>query len=363
MESSKRPGGLVSSVTQELTARRFVAVWLAIVAVMLAATAAINWTVNPYGQYSTDLIAPIVQDSRGEKLALFDKWNDPPEGLILGSSRALKFEPSYLQQKTNLKFFNFAVNHGRPEDFLAILRLYRQKFHSLPKMIVVGVDTASLNDVVPEDARLNATPRLFEHVPDVCNWDEQLNHYFRLLSFQQLSASMKSVAKRIRRANQKSAPEYFEPDGLIRYAVREAEMANGTYDFEAALRYNEREFTSIFGAFSDLSDKRLAYIDEAIRLCSENDCKVFVFSTVSHPRLRSTLGAKTKFVTIENRAIGQLREISNKYNATFYDFSSVDNFRGDPAQFVDGIHPLENNTRLMIDQLLSGSDGGEHAIQ
>lgn len=363
MESSKRPFGILSSWTQELSPGRFIAVWLFVVTASLTVTATINWVVNPYGQYATELLAPIVQDSRGEKLALFDQWTAAPEGLILGSSRALKFEPSYLQQKTNLKFFNFAVNHGRPEDFLAILRLYRQKFHTLPKMIVIGVDTASLNDIVPDDARLNSTPRLSEHVPDVCNWDEKLDHYFRLLSFQQLSASMKSVAKRIRRTHQDTVPEYFEPDGVIRYVVREAEMASGTYDFEAALRYNEREFTSIFGTFSCLSEKRLAYIDEVIKICAESDCKVYMFSTVSHPRLRNTLSAKTKFVSIENLAINQLREIAAKYQATFLDLSTVEHFHGDPTQFVDGIHPLENNTRLMIDQLLSSPVGGQHAIQ
>ncbi|HUP80382.1 MAG TPA: hypothetical protein VM260_17640, partial [Pirellula sp.] len=96
--------------------KRFCVCTACIVAVSLFCVATVNWTVNPYGQYSSSCFEPIVQDSRCEKIELFERLETAPLGLILGSSRALKFEPEYLQTRTSQTFFNFAVNHGRPED-------------------------------------------------------------------------------------------------------------------------------------------------------------------------------------------------------------------------------------------------------
>lgn len=68
-----------------------------------------NYVVNPYSQYSTKVIAPLVQTSRATKVALMQRHDHAPEGLILGSSRVLKVEPAYLRQKLGLEFFNARV--------------------------------------------------------------------------------------------------------------------------------------------------------------------------------------------------------------------------------------------------------------
>jgi hypothetical protein len=53
----------------------------------------------------------------------------------------------------------------------------------------------------------------------------------------------------------------------------------------------------------------------------------------------------------------------------FVDLSRLESFAGDPKQFVDGIHPLEPNTRRMIDRLVpvgertSGELESRYALQ
>ena len=140
---------VIERLKSPLEPKRFCACSASLVVASLVCVATLNWTVNPYGQYSSNCFEPIVQDSRCEKVELFERLEAAPQGLILGSSRALKFEPEYLQTRTSQTFFNFAVNHGRPEDFLATVRYYRDRFGFCPKTVLIGVDVASLNDVIP----------------------------------------------------------------------------------------------------------------------------------------------------------------------------------------------------------------------
>lgn len=346
-----------------LDPKAFCVCFVGFVVLSLVGVACFNWSVNPYGQYSSVWMSPIVQDSRKEKVDLFETLGEMPEGLVLGSSRALKFEPDYLESRTSLTFFNFAVNHGRPEDFLAIVRYYQNRFNRLPKMVLIGVDLAALNDDVPSDARLCSESRLFRFARDTTSWSECFDRFGQLFSYQQLTSSFKSIRNRVSKTEKIDPEQFFRPDGVIRYVKREKEMETGCYDFEAALAFNRNEFLSIFGKLTDPSPRRLSYLRETLRFCKANDCKPNVFTTVSHPSLRETLGNKTKFLALEEKSLAAIESMANEYGATFVNFGTVETFAGDPDCFVDGIHPLEPNTRRMIDRLLSLPSEATYAIQ
>ncbi len=351
------------TVFQPMSPERFCSCVVGIVCGTLFAIGLFNWLVNPYGQYSTQWFEPIVQDSRSEKMELFDRLDSPPEGLILGSSRTMKFEPSYLRKHTSMSFFNFGVNHGRPEDFLAIVRMYRDRFGEFPKLVLIGVDLASLDDVVPNDARLSSEPRMLAYARDTQSWSDEFDRYSQLLSYQQLTASIRSVWRKRSPQNEDPIATQFTADGVIRYVEREKQIENGSYDFNKSLDYNEKEFLSLFGRLNEVSAKRLGYLHETVRLCTENNCRVYLFSTVHHPRLRESLVSKTKFQKVEADALKSLAEIAQELDASFVDFGAIDRFSGDERAFVDGIHPTESNTRRMIDRLISVPQEGSYAIQ
>lgn len=333
------------------------------VCISLLCVSTLNWIVNPYGQYSPNCLRPIVQDSRSEKVELFERLEAAPQGLILGSSRALKFEPEYLETRTSQTFFNFAVNHGRPEDFLAIVRYYRHRFGCFPKSVLIGVDIASLNDSVPNDARLCAEPRLYSFARETSSWSDDFERFSQLFSYQQLISSIKSLRNCIGPVQRTEIEQKFSSDGVIEYIKRQSEMQAGTYDFESALEFNELEFRAVFNQFREPSRRRLDYLRETLRLCKANDCQVYLFATVSHPRLRERLASKTKFLEVEEKALKAMTELAMSFSAKFIDFGSVESFAGDPDCFVDGIHPLEPNTRRMIDRLLPRTSEGSYAVQ
>jgi hypothetical protein len=358
----KQLSALIQHLQTPLTPQRFSVCVGGFVVCGLACIALFNWTINPFGQYSSHCLAPIVQESRRQKVDLFENLEAEPEGLILGSSRALKFEPHYLLQRTSKTFFNFAVNHGRPEDYLAIVRYYRHRFGHYPKTLLIGVDVAALNDVVPDDARLTAEPRLYAFAKETSWWNDEFDRFSQLFSYRQFTSSIDSLRRCIL-PSVRERDEAYDSDGVIQYVKRQSQMESNSYDFEAALDFNEREHLAIFGQLREPSQRRLGYLRDTLQLCSENGCKVYLFSTVSHPRLRELLATKTKFLHVEQAAVQAIEGMASRLGATFVDFSSIDSFSGDPHCFVDGIHPLEPNTRRMIDRLIPRSNEASYAFQ
>jgi hypothetical protein len=357
------PKFLIAILSRPVQPKRFALGFVGFVCIFLCSLAVLNWMVNPYGQFSSRLLEPIVQNSRSQKVQLFDQLSSRPDGLILGSSRALKFEPAYLEKKTSCSFFNFAVNHGRPEDFLSIVRLYQYTYRSFPRIVVIGVDIASLNDVIPDDARPSSEPRLFTCIRKDLPWHEEFDRYSQLLSYHQFKSSLQSLQRwAFGQRPTNNTEEHIEPDGLLQYVRRQTERAQGTYDFEDAYRFNEREFLSIFRSMKCVSRTRMAYLRETVKLCKSNGCKVTLFTTVHHPKLLAALELHSSFSQVASEATRLLNELAVEEDIRLIDFSSIDHFGGDATEFVDGIHPLEPNTQRMVDCMFPSGEV-KYAVQ
>lgn len=69
-----------------------------------------------------------VASDRMQKTDLIQRLTAPPEVVILGGSRALRFEPAYIHERTGLTGFNAAVTCARPEDAWAFVNLLHARF-------------------------------------------------------------------------------------------------------------------------------------------------------------------------------------------------------------------------------------------
>jgi len=65
---------------------------------------------------------------RGIKTDLIMDMKAPPELLVLGGSRALRFQPGYIQRLTGLSAFNAAVTHATPQDEWCFVNLLHSHF-------------------------------------------------------------------------------------------------------------------------------------------------------------------------------------------------------------------------------------------
>jgi hypothetical protein len=343
--------------------RKYSLITIGITILGLATVALVNAVVDPYGQYRTGWFKPIVQDSRAEKLALFNQLEKAPDGLILGSSRVLKFEPAYLKQVTGKTFFNAGVNHARPADFLAWIRCYETRWGVYPKCVVLGVDTAFFDSHPPIDGRVSAEPNLAKHVPEHISLADRWSHWTQLLGFQQCKSSLQSIVRTLRHREPTEPVEYFDSDGRIVYREREAALSQGTYDFEAALKFNQGEFKNIYSDFKDLSRSEAERFVTLIRDLRDHDVEIYLFNTPFHPRLEQSLEAIEYFSLRQDEARKLLSLMAENWQVNAHDLSHIESFGGTEKEFVDGIHPLEVNTRRMIDRLFSNRQQDRYALQ
>ena len=346
-----------------MTSRNYCLLTLSMTLFGLGGVACINWFVDPYGQYGTGIVPVIVQASRTQKLDLMEKLDEVPLGLILGSSRVQKIEPRYLEEKTGLSFFNAGVNHGRPTDYLAIVRWYQKRWKSFPEIVVIGVDAEALNAVVPLDGRISTEQRLAANVPEAITWKDGFSRYTELVGFKQLRSSISGMQNALRPRVDDDPVETIQPDGLLVYRHRESELRNGTYDFKSALRYNELEYTQLYRTYHEISGTEAMRLVETVRLLQKHGTRVYLFVTPFHPELIESLSHDRNFDKRENETRQLLSLLARHDGAIVADLGDLSKFDGDPTQFVDGIHPLEPNTRLMMDRLLEVKGASQYALQ
>jgi hypothetical protein len=305
-------------------------------------------------QFGTGWLPPLVQTTRANKVALIQETRQPIEGIILGSSRVLKLEPEYLAELTGKRFLNLGVNHCRAEDLLAILRFFQQARGELPRIVVLGIDPAMFDDFSPPDSRLVANRHLRPKVPEMLGATDRLSLFSGMFSYQMSKASLGSLHRCWQKTNE-SPIESFATDGTIIYHQRESQRQAGTYDFAAALEYNRKEYSQLFRQFKQLSAKRWGLLLKTLGMLRQNDSQVFMFLTPTHPDLDLELG-KTPHYRDRLAEIDQLLTMTAaRFGVKYVNFNDIRSFEGDPSQFVDGIHPLERNTRRIIQRLFSFS--------
>lgn len=343
--------------------RLFCQVFLGVTLGLFVAIAATNFVVNPYAQYAPKVLQPLVQTSRAQKVELLDVCHEP-EGLILGSSRVLKFEPDYLQKQTGLTFFNAGVNYGKPEDFLALFRYWRDTRKNAPKMLIVGVDVIAFTDGLPPDARLLGNSSLACRVPEAISVSDRMQRWRELLSWQQSRMSLSSLKLHLSAGSLPVPVESFRNDGLIVYHQRESELKAGTYDFQSALDYTKNEHTEHLTSFKHVSAKRRELFAELVSECKDSQTQLRVFLTPLHPELADHLLKHTNYSDRRDQVSRFLSSLATRHQFEFQDLSDVNAFAGDPTLFVDGIHPLEPNTRRMIDLIVASEvEGRGYAVQ
>lgn len=338
--------------------RRFCFTFAGTCAVAFAGIGGFNYAVDPYAQYGTGWFEPVVQTSRHEKTRLLAEQRRVPEGLILGSSRVMKLEPEHVQRLTGRRFFNAGVNYGRPEDFLALLRWYRDTFDRWPRDVILGLDVAAFVSHPGIDARLVGHEELARQIPEAIRPTDRAQPWKELLSWQQTKNSARAVLRQVRGDREAELIESFRDDGLRIYNQREQQIRAGTYDFHAALEYNQQEYIRLFRDYEHLDSHRCRLFARLVRICLDNDVQLHVFLTPLHPDLEQHLVQHSETYAARKADVRLFLQLAlTPRQIRWVDFTEIDSFAGEPQQFVDGIHPLEPNTRKMLDRLLAGSKG------
>lgn len=332
--------------------RRFVLLFSLSTVSLLGSVAVLNFCVDPSALYGPDAFTPVIQTSRAEKLRLLQQLPQQPDGLILGSSRVLKLEPSFIENETGLTFFNAGVNYARPEDHLAWIRYWIELYGQPPEFVILGIDPSSFDDAVAPDARLVAEHQLARELPDFLTLEDRLARWKALLSWRETKLSLRSLKTHWLDGGPPAPVEHYLPDGQIVYDKRESEIKEGVYDFPAALEFNQGEYLAKYQQFQSASERRMNCFQSTVRLCRAYQIELIVFVTPMHPELATYLDHHSDFEARRDEVIESAKKITLGNAFSFVDLSDIRSFDGDPDCFVDGVHPLEPNTRKMVKRLL-----------
>jgi hypothetical protein len=342
-------------------ARRFV-IWLLLgLAGLLAAVLAFNAVVDPYGTLGTGLFPTVTPQDSSTKVQLLEALKQPPQVVVLGSSRAMRIEPSYIAQRTGLRSFNAAVRSGTPLDAWAFANFIHDHFQGAKPRYLWMLDINAFQYQAPAiHDNLFHTPQLARYFPSSDQNSLSLSDLWTMLSWQTTRASLRSVRADIRGVppvvkTDRRAPGEFTPDGGRVYGdFGDPNVQAGAglgVRIKATAKEAEAEFTK--PAFT-AEPKR--YFERTLAAMNRWGIHPLLVLTPIHPTLHKLIGP-LGWDERHQQVLDYLAGLQSRYQFTVVDMTSTATFGGSPDAFYDGTHMKVPNLRLMLDAVIARDPG------
>ena len=322
--------------------------------ISVVAIIALNLLIDPFELYGTGVVSPWKANSYDVKLSMFRDTEPPPGALIIGSSRVELVDPEVVTEITGRKCFNWGLPSAKVETFRAVLRLAVEEEEAPIDILVVSIDPAAFQPGSWIHMQMRLAP---EYTRGLVANPERLalrEKMWRLMTVEQTRTSCMVLGSRLGLFEFNARTEYY-PNGMARYPLWESQVESGDFDLNAILaEYNPAYPEAQFGLsiFTHLSERRMEYWEDILRLCDEKGIELYVYMPPVHPSLREVLvdaGAEG----IINEVSGYLDATVTEAGGTYRDFSDLESFAGDPEMFYDGVHMWTENCERMIRELFS----------
>jgi hypothetical protein len=341
---ARRTANTASTETAVRLGAGFLSRWATLVGVFGLSVMLLNMAVNPYGEFSHRWIDPITLNSRRDKVYLYAQLAEPPEIVILGSSRSFTLSPTYTGTRTGLTAFNASVDGGTPVDYLAFAYYMLDQGH-FPRVLILEVSVEQVQ--APRDANLTARDPVTEPLgvlldPDGGHWVDRLDRVRALLTLEQLDASLRAI--RWEFTGRPPVHYRFDADGLAHFYEPEPASL-------LAQRAIQGSFGRTFAEEQDLSTAQMGYLAALLDLCRAHDTQVIIYLPPYHPLLASHIEHQA-FPATKGHYLRRLAEWQTHYDLAVFDFTG-DDFGDDASHmFYDGIHPTETASNRMIDTMI-----------
>lgn len=272
---------------------------------------------------------------RAIKASLIMRMPAAPQVVVLGGSRALRFQPSYILRRTGLTAFNAAVPHATPVDEWAYVNLFHQRFpHARFRFLwIIHVDEFDMfmaGPVLLED------PLLSQYLPS-----EFITHRLDQLG--------KSAAEIL--LADAGRPHVIAPDGFMIWDSISAAAHNGS-----TLAQRIAQTTRVHRYFYRRVPPRLDalardYFVKTLTLMDDMGATpVIVLAPLQPTFYRSiySYGWEARHVLV----LDYLHMLQRHFRFRLLDFSRLSSVGGSPREFYDGIHMKPATTRHVVDGIL-----------
>ena len=260
--------------------------------------------------------------------------------MILGGSRSMRIEPSYLEKKTGRAGFNAGVHNGRPEEAWALVNHLHDRFPEAEPAYLWAIHATFLRAYETVSPSLVVDPRLKRYFPKAF-LDEQRELMPRKYFVNDRDRLTLSDRKRydaggwVKRERQGWKPDQFE------YWADK--------DIETWLKNNPAGRAAI-------DERPREYFEKTLALMNEQGARPVLVLMPEHPRKLAAIRDRG-WTEAHRDVLAYLDELGATYDFTVVDLSRIESFGGDPGQFYDGHHPRIVNLRRIVDEILDRHPG------
>jgi hypothetical protein len=333
------------------SSRRFVVTLLATALGTVAAVFFVNVLVDPYGTVGTNLLASGVPRDPSTKAALIKQLGSPPQLVVLGSSRSLKVQPSYLRRLTGETVFNAGVRDATPAEEYALIHFIHDRFpdaqiHWLWLLDVEAFRSDTISpelldsaDLAPYVSRSDRLTSRFKGIIDLLSWRALEDSLSSIQASDRTSQPSLSgpdmTARRIRHLIARS--DGFAPDGFY---------TRVDYDWNKGMR----KYQAMYGdgsLYTHLHGLPKTYLERALSDLNRWGEAPVIVLTPMHPKLMRAL-APVGWAARHRDLVDYLAHLRARYRFRFLDFTSIRSFGGDPNGFYDPVHMREPNLHRML---------------
>ena len=265
-----------------------------------------------------------------------ERLPEPPELVVLGGSRAQRFEPSQIERRTGLPAFNFAVQNSRPEDAYAIARYLFRRAPDVKLRCIWAVQVTTLGDT-PLHPGLLAEERLAQFLPD------------------------ELVAASARRAPgsppAKSGGATSTAPGALSSATGTTVSRRGASGSTRSCRTTSRRMLPKAAAPSPHEQRRSKrYFEKTLRLFNLHGVAPVLVIMPYHPEALAAfraVGWQHKLDALN----AYLRGLQGRYVFRLLDYTEIASFGGSARGFYDGAHVKRANARRIVKQIVADVPG------
>ncbi len=323
--------------------------------VTMAAVGTLNTLADPYGLAGLRLLPTTTTTDRTVKADLVEELKQPPQLIVLGSSRAMGYEPAYLKEKTGLRTFNAGLNGiGGVAESWAMVNFMHDRFPDSRPSYLWFVDVESF---VPfsVQGRTAQEPRLARYIDGTAanrSWEGVLAKVFedRATFFSWVTAkdSLRVLTHRKQAIRVQSAyRKRFKADGTYTHYQGTVQQVFAKYYPPSEQRYRDL-YTNVYHT---LDPTAKSYFERTLGYMNAHGSEPLLVLTPISPRLVKVIGPLGWYQR-HRQVVDFIQSLQGSYRFVFVDLTDIRTFNGDPRQFGDGVHLATANTRRLIDYLL-----------
>jgi hypothetical protein len=328
--------------------------------VVMAAVGTLNTLADPYGLIGMKLLPTVTTSDRTIKADAIQSLKRPPQLVVLGSSRSMRYMPSHFEEVTGLRTFNAGVEGiGGTADAWAMVNFIHDTFPDSDPKYFWLLDVESFVPYAIQGRTANE-PRLAQYVEGSgtvrktpasvlkAAWSNRSS----VLSLASARDSLRILmnrpkVKKIYDAYRKR----FQPDGTM------VDRPWTPGEWKKRWPRSLKRYTDLYkNAYHGLDPTAKRFFEKTLAFMNGHGATPLIVLTPINPKLLKYVGP-LGWDQRHQQVLDYLDSLKPKYKFEFIDITDITTWGGDPNGFYDGVHMTVENTAKATDYVLKQMGG------